>query len=139
MEVLLKSSLVHMGVYHRMLKTIMFHGYLLPKDTIIVSNLYASQHDPEIWRDPQHFRPERFLSEDGKKVIRDEALIPFSAGRRVCLGQTLAMDTLFLFTTGIFQKFELHPDPDNPKPDFEPMPGFLSLPKPFKVVVKEHN
>ncbi|CAL8111339.1 unnamed protein product [Orchesella dallaii] len=138
MEVLRKSALVPMGVFHRMLQDTMFHGYLLPKHTIIIPNLHASLNDPEIWEDPEHFRPERFLSEDGKKVIRNDALIPFSVGKRVCLGETLAKDTLFLFITSIFQKFELYPDPENPKPNFDPTPGIISLPNPFKVVVKRH-
>ncbi|ODM92726.1 Farnesoate epoxidase [Orchesella cincta] len=139
LEVLRKSSLVPMGVLHRMLKDTMFEGYLLPKNTIIIPNLHASLNDPEIWGDPEHFRPERFLSEDGKKVIRNDALIPFSIGRRVCIGESFAKDTLLLFIASIFQKFELHPDPKNPKPNFEPNPGIISLPKPFKVVVKRHT
>lgn len=95
MEVMRYSTLLPMGVLHRMLKGRTFHGYYLPKDTVIVPNLYACHHNPEIWGDPENFRPERFLSEDGSKVIRNEAFMPFSAGRRVCLGKpndTLSSD-----------------------------------------------
>ena len=41
------------------------------------------------WLDGKVFRPERFLDNTGK-IVRDEHLIPFSIGRRQCLGETLA-------------------------------------------------
>jgi hypothetical protein len=40
------------------------------------------------------------FSADGR-VEKDEHLIPFSIGRRQCLGETLAKAELFLFFTGI--------------------------------------
>ncbi|ODM87784.1 Cytochrome P450 1A1 [Orchesella cincta] len=55
----------------------MFHGYLLPKDVTVISNLYAIHHDPKIWgEDFNEFRPERFLSEDKTRVVYHEALMP---------------------------------------------------------------
>lgn len=54
------------------------------------------------------------------------------------LGESLAKDTLFLFLTSIFQKFQIYPSAENPKPDFEPEFGFLNVPKPFEVVFKPH-
>lgn len=57
----------------------------------------------------------------------------------VFTGESLARDTLFLFMTSMFQKLQVYPDVEKPKPDFEPLPGFLNLPKPFKVIVKEQE
>ena len=37
--------------------------------------------------DSKKFRPERFLSPDETKVIKHEALVPFSVGKRVCPGK----------------------------------------------------
>jgi len=33
--------------------------------------LYSVHYNPEIWGDPENFRPERFLSKDGKAVVRN--------------------------------------------------------------------
>lgn len=87
LETLRKSSLLPMGVLHRMLSDHVFHGYVFPKHCTVIPNLYAYHHDPDVWGDPENFRPERFLSEDGSKVIRRDSIMPFSVGRRVCLGK----------------------------------------------------
>jgi cytochrome P450 len=65
-----------------------FRGYEVKKDTFIVANQYAVHYSKEIWGDPENFRPERFLSPDEKTVRRNDALIPFSVGKRQCLGMT---------------------------------------------------
>jgi cytochrome P450 len=136
MEVMRFSAMVPTGVFHTALEDVKFHGYTIPKQTIIVSNLYACMRDPKVWGDPDNFRPERFLSEDGKTVIRHEALIPFSTGRRVCLGESLAKDELFLFTSSLFQRFRVTPNPEGPKiSPLEYISAAVLLPKPHDVIV----
>jgi cytochrome P450 len=50
--------------------------------------------------------PERFLDENGcfKKM---EELVPFSLGKRVCLGESLARDELFLLLANLFHEFKV--------------------------------
>ncbi|KAI8214231.1 Multifunctional cytochrome P450 monooxygenase [Colletotrichum sp. SAR 10_76] len=50
-------------------------------------------HDPEIYKDPMEFRPERF---QGLKPDKDPRKIVFGYGRRTCAGQILAENSLFL-------------------------------------------
>ena len=52
----------------------------------MVGNLYAIHHDEKTWGDPYAWRPERFLSPDGKTLIKHEAFVPFSIGKRICPG-----------------------------------------------------
>ncbi len=135
-EILRITSLVPCGSPHEMRSDLIFHGYHLPKKATIFPNLYAVHHDPDIWVDPENFRPERFLNENETKFVPNEALIPFSDGKRKCIGEAFAKETLFLFMTAICQQFNILPDPNNKnKPDFEPKLGLIFEPKPFKVVV----
>ena len=61
-------------------------------------------HNEKYWPNAEDFRPERFL-EDGKYVTtRPKAFIPFGVGRRVCLGEKLAIADLFLVLVRFLQK-----------------------------------
>lgn len=54
-------------------------GYLIPKDTHVLPNLYAIHMDPNLWDDPDKFNPSRFLKNG--KVTRPDYFIPFSVGK----------------------------------------------------------
>ncbi|CAL8101986.1 unnamed protein product [Orchesella dallaii] len=139
-EVLRISPVLALGAPHKMLQDMEFKGYFFPKGANMWVNIYSIHHDASIWgEDVEKFRPERFLSEDGTQVIRHEALLPFGTGRRVCIGETLAKDTIFLFLASIFHKFIVEPYPSCVKADMEPVIGFLLRTKPFKVVVRNRG
>lgn len=55
-------------------------GQFIPKDTLVVANIFAVHHDPHIWEEPFMFDPYRFLSDDAKTLIDHEGFIPFSLG-----------------------------------------------------------
>lgn len=55
-------------------------GHFIPKDTLILSNIWAVHHDPTIWEDPFKFNPYRFLSDNTKTLIDHEGYMPFSIG-----------------------------------------------------------
>ncbi|ODM88681.1 Methyl farnesoate epoxidase [Orchesella cincta] len=136
-EVLRYSSIVPNGVQHRATTGKEFQGYYIPKDTWIMPNMHYMHHNPKVWGDPTNFRPERFLSEDGKTYKKSENLLAFQIGRRQCVGETLARDTVFLFLTNIFQKFDISFDPNSPEPSMtETAPNFLLNPQPFSVIMK---
>ncbi|ODM87857.1 Vitamin D 25-hydroxylase [Orchesella cincta] len=136
LETLRLSSIAALGVPHQLIADTEFHGYFLPKGITIMANLYTIHHDKKIWgEDANLFRPERFLNEDETRVVYNDALIPFSAGRRQCLGESLAKDTLFLFIASILQNFLIGPDPDCPVSDMQTTSGLVVEPKPFNFVL----
>lgn len=121
MEILRIASVAPLGSPHTMLSNLVFYGYHLPVGTIVFANMYAVHHNPQIWGDPENFRPERFLKADKTKVVRNKAFIPFGEGKRKYIGDTFAMDTLFLFVTSICKNFHICPDPNSKeKVNFEP-------------------
>ena len=70
------------GVPHCATEDTTIQGFNIPKGTTIISNLWAVNHDPNLWKDPEEFRPERFLNEEGA-VIQPAYLIPFGTGQFV--------------------------------------------------------
>lgn len=47
---------------------------------MILASIYSVHMDKEHWGDPENFRPERFISKDGK-LIQDDWFIPFALGK----------------------------------------------------------
>ena len=48
---------------------------------LIILNLNSILHDKEIWKDPENFRPERHLDQDGK-LLKNETFLPFGLGKK---------------------------------------------------------
>ena len=41
-------------------------GYDIPQGTVVIVSLYSIFMDEDLWGDPENFRPERFLTSEGK-------------------------------------------------------------------------
>ncbi|XP_072030469.1 cytochrome P450 2U1-like [Amphiura filiformis] len=110
------------------------YGYDIPRGTMVIPNLWAIHHDERIWKEAESFKPERFLDSDGK-VNRREELIPFSIGKRRCLGEQLALMELFLIFTHLLHTFSFRL-PEGAQPNLEPEMGLNRVPKEYMVVAK---
>ncbi|XP_053709983.1 cytochrome P450 2J2-like isoform X1 [Synchiropus splendidus] len=101
--------------------------YTIPKGTPIMPTLDSVLNDESVWETPHSFNPEHFLDKDGKFRKR-EAFVPFSAGKRVCLGEQLARMELFLFFTSLMQRFSFSV-PNGARPSLDYTLGFVRSPK----------
>ena len=133
-ETLRLSSIAALSVPHKTTVDTTLQGYSIPKGTTVLTNLWSLHHDPEIWDEPDAFRPQRFLDEEGNFVPpKADRFLPFSAGRRVCLGESLARIELFLVLARLLHSFKFENPSGCDLPTLEPINGIVLMPQPFSV------
>lgn len=87
-------------------------NYHIPKNSIIYGNFTKVHQDPKLWKDPEIFRPERFIDEKTGKCIKPEYLMPFGAGKLYIVNQNPANTEItpqgrsasYIYSTPTFSK-----------------------------------
>jgi len=131
-EVQRRATVVPMGTTHATDRTIEFEGHTIPKNTHVIPLLYAVHMDPEVWDQPEEFRPERFLTAENK-VQKPKHFMPFGSGQRMCLGDSLAEMELQLFFSSLMHVFDIQPPSQDELPSLEGIAGVTVYPKDFEV------
>ena len=74
---------------------------------VYLRHFRAVLHDPEIYPDPEEFKPERFLNEDG--TVRDDPALTlaFGVGKRICPGRHFADATHFIVASSVLSVFNV--------------------------------
>uniref|UniRef100_A0A1B6FWU3 Cytochrome P450 n=1 Tax=Cuerna arida TaxID=1464854 RepID=A0A1B6FWU3_9HEMI len=129
------NSVAPASVPHSCSKDTTFGGYFIPKGTILLLNLRSVGYDPKYWKTPEEFIPERFLNADGQ-YTKPSNMPTFGLGQRTCVGEVLARNIIFLFTTTFFEKFSISLPPGEPEPSTMALPGITTAPRPFKISIK---
>ncbi|XP_055485003.1 cytochrome P450 2J6 isoform X1 [Psammomys obesus] len=129
-EVLRMGNIIPLNVPREVTVDTSLDGFHLPKGTMVLTNLTALHRDPKEWATPDTFNPEHFL-ENGQFKKRD-AFLPFSMGKRACLGEQLARSELFIFFTTLMQKFTFKP-PVNEKLSLKFRSGLSLSPANYRI------
>jgi cytochrome P450 len=88
-------------------------GYPIPPGTNVLLPLYLLHRHPQFWEDPDAFRPERFAP--GHETERTRfAYMPFAAGPRHCIGETLALYEMLMHLYLVARRYRLIYVPDKP-------------------------
>ncbi|KAL9265424.1 Xanthotoxin 5-hydroxylase CYP82C4-like protein [Drosera capensis] len=86
-------------------------GCLIPKNTRMLVNIWKIQRDPQVWKDPNHFRPERFLTNGDAAFFeafgQNFRFLPFGSGRRSCPGAKLALEALLYTAAQLLHSFDM--------------------------------
>ncbi|TFY56486.1 hypothetical protein EVJ58_g7609 [Rhodofomes roseus] len=85
-----------------------YNGYFIPKGTAIIPNLWLMLRDPEVYSEPDLFRPERFWALSSEESERtDPRNIVFGHGRRICPGRRFADAGVWLAIAGMVATFHI--------------------------------
>ncbi|KAL0060282.1 hypothetical protein AAF712_012945 [Marasmius tenuissimus] len=146
-EILRWRGIGPLGVPHRSNADDYYEGFFIPKDTIVIANVWALNHDAEVWGfDADKFRPERHLDETGqlKKPLPDthgESHVTFGYGRRICVGKAVAQNNLLIQTACILWTTSVSLPKDNSGKTITPDPfawvesGLIFRPQPFSLEI----
>ncbi|KAM0321851.1 hypothetical protein ACHAQA_009856 [Verticillium albo-atrum] len=125
-----------MGFPHTADEEVVYNGYRIPKDAMILPAVWWFLHDPEVYPDPDSFDPERFLSPRNEPDPNTEA---FGYGRRICPGRFFADSGLYLNMVLSLAAFDLAQAVDSAgKPvslNVTPKAGILSFPTDFQFKI----
>ncbi|CAB4017596.1 steroid 17-alpha-hydroxylase 17,20 lyase-like [Paramuricea clavata] len=114
-------------------------GYPIPKGTFVGLNLTKLHKDEREWPEPEKFKPERFLDEDGKFVGWNKlhGFMPFSVGRRECPGQSLARVMMLSFASILLHRYKIElPEGAEVPTTKVSTPQLIVQPDDFLVVAK---
>lgn len=124
-------NLLASNLPHKLLKDVEIRGYKIPKGTVIIPQISTILFDDKVFPDPLNFIPERFIDENGDLKKIDE-FIPFSMGKRQCLGESLAKMELYLIITNFFNHFNITPLNEEKLPSMKKIRGITVQPYPFE-------
>jgi cytochrome P450 len=88
-------------------------GYSVPAGTDVLLCLYLLHRHPRYWKEPEAFRPERFDAAHEAERPRF-AYMPFAAGPRHCIGETLALYEMYVHLYKVARRYRLTYVPERP-------------------------
>jgi cytochrome P450 len=90
----------------RSLEDFEFAGQTVPAGAFVNYSSWASHRLPDVWDEPDAFRPERFLPEARQRLSKG-AYIPFGGGSRTCIGMRFGQQEIRLIARRILRDFRL--------------------------------
>ncbi|KAH9626801.1 hypothetical protein KSS87_001960 [Heliosperma pusillum] len=100
--------------------------YTIPKNSMVLLNVWAIGRDPMTWKNPEKFEPDRFLESEIDVKGHNFELIPFGSGRRICPGMPLAIRIIPLMLASLIHGFDwmLEDGVTSENMNMEEKPGF---------------
>ncbi|KAJ1655328.1 hypothetical protein IWQ61_004905 [Dispira simplex] len=81
-------------------------GVTIPAGERVGTNVVAMHHHPKHFKDPDTFRPERFVDLQDPKDGRMSPYLPFGSGPRQCIGKNFAMLEARVVTSMMLRKYK---------------------------------
>ncbi|KAJ8655901.1 hypothetical protein O0I10_008341 [Lichtheimia ornata] len=115
-------------------------GTFIPKGTRVTVDIHEMHHNPDIWSNPEEFKPERFIPGGEADQLAEKGMswLPFGNGARQCIGMNFSLTEQRVFLPMLLRKYEWHL-PENSIHKDKLVTGRLSIltsPKDLQVVFK---
>ncbi|KAF6802915.1 cytochrome p450 oxidoreductase [Colletotrichum musicola] len=143
-EVLRWHPVAPMGLPHTSSEDDVAEGYFIPKDALLLANIWHFTHDSSVYEEPMEFKPERFLASEGRESAPDPHKFVFGFGRRVCPGRILADSALFITVAQSLAALRIgketaDADGKEVEPTVKFTPGIVSHPEHFDISIKPRS
>uniref|UniRef100_UPI003AB034A0 cytochrome P450 3A40-like isoform X2 n=1 Tax=Centroberyx gerrardi TaxID=166262 RepID=UPI003AB034A0 len=112
--------------------TVEINGLVIPKDMVVMVPTWVLHRDPDLWPEPEEFKPERF-SKENKETIDPYTYMPFGAGPRNCIGMRFALVLMKLALVEILQSFSFSVSKETEVPFEMDIQGLLMPKRPIKL------
>lgn len=90
----------------RAIESFEFAGHSVPARAFVNYSSWASHHLPDVFDEPEEFRPERFTP-DAKAALPKGAYVPFGGGSRTCIGMRFGQLEVRTIATLLLSRFSL--------------------------------
>src|SRR5262249_42940659 len=90
-------------VGRKLTRPVMVRGHEIPPGVMISPSIYLTHRRPDLYPEPEAFRPERFL---GAK-IDPYTYMPFGGGPRRCLGAAVALQEMKIVLGSVLHRWRL--------------------------------
>ncbi|CAH0727776.1 unnamed protein product, partial [Brenthis ino] len=104
----LRLNPVSIGVGRVLQNDIVLKGYLIPKDTVVVTQNMVASRLPQYVKDPLQFKPERWIRDsEHYENIHPFLSLPFGFGPRSCIARRLAEQNMCITIMRLIRQFKL--------------------------------
>ncbi|CAK7207171.1 hypothetical protein SEUCBS139899_009979 [Sporothrix eucalyptigena] len=84
-------------------------GYVVPANTTVSISPFVLQRNPEVFKDPFKFNPDRWVNPEENIVEMNRWYWAFSSGGRMCIGMHLAMAEMTTLLASVYRKYSTVP------------------------------
>ncbi|KAJ3965533.1 cytochrome P450 [Lentinula raphanica] len=132
------------GLPHLVSEEDVYNGYRIPKNSIVITNMWAMMRDERNFKDPFTFNPDRYIRPADGQLDLDllkRATAGFGFGRRICPGKHMALSAMWIAIASILSVFEISKAVDGNGQVIEPSMKFKSTmlqnqPLAYKLSIK---
>eukprot|EP00127_Corallochytrium_limacisporum_P001664 Clim_evm1s77 gene=Clim_evmTU1s77 len=84
------------------------NGMVIPAGATVVCNFYGLNRHPKYWKDPEEFKPERWMQPNFTPV--PGTFLPFGSGPQSCIGERLARTEMKAALASLVREFDFELD-----------------------------